>query len=116
MFALLQIYRLEAHGPDDPYPLDVLVVNPSETALENYLADYRPRYEAAVAEFNAWDKAISTNEWTEQHNIMLDECADKHGVFGSLIEETRFKIVEVLTDVGPARTARQRPRTQDQAA
>jgi hypothetical protein len=115
MFALLQIYRLEAHGPDDPYPLDVLVVDSSETALETYLADYRPRYEAAVAEFNAWDSDTST-DWTAEHDVMLDECARKHGVFGSLIEETRFKIVEVLTDVGPARTARPRPPAQSEAA
>src|SRR5262249_35717913 len=116
MFALLQIYVPEAADHDDICCcLDVIAVSPSEVELERYCDDYQPRYAAAVAEFDAWDSDISA-DWTAEHDIMLDDCARKHGVFGSLIKGTRFQIVEALTDVGPARTPRQGPRTQDQAA
>lgn len=76
MFCLLQIYPPEAadHGERDC--LDVLAVVRSRVALEEYLEAYEPRYTAACTEFAAWD-ADKGAEWTEEHDDMHDELAQK---------------------------------------
>ena len=43
------------------------------------------------------DKGNGDGEWTSAHDAMLDELARKHLVYGSLIPDTEFRIVEALT-------------------
>jgi hypothetical protein len=116
MYVLLQVYPAEAaanNEPDDQCCLDVIAVGASEAELERYLADYRLRYEAAVAEFDGWDDM--SKDWTQEHDWMLEECARKHQVCGSLIAETWFKIVKVL-DAGPARAPQSQSPAESAAA
>jgi hypothetical protein len=52
MFALLQIYPLEANaddGSDDNCCLDVIAIDTTEARLKRFLADYEPTYREAVA-------------------------------------------------------------------
>jgi hypothetical protein len=95
MYALLQIYPLEARGDDDPAPLDAIAVDGSEERLEEYLADYQERYRAACAEFAARDPNPDS-DWTAEHDCLSEAIMDRHAVYGALIAETTFKIVEVL--------------------
>jgi hypothetical protein len=94
MFALLQIYPLEANaddGSDDNCCLDVIAIDTTEARLKRFLADYEPTYREAVAAFDAWyDNA--PRDWGEKHD-RTDE--------GVLVRETRFKIVEVAVDRRP---------------
>jgi hypothetical protein len=98
MFCLLQLYPPEAldHGEGDEPCLDVIAVDRSRVALEEFLEAYEPRYRAACDEFQSWDRDKSA-EWTEAHDGMLDELAHKYCVHGSLIPDTEFRIVEALT-------------------
>jgi hypothetical protein len=95
MFVLLQIYPLEAAGDDDLAPLDAIAVDSSEQRLEDYLAGYQPRYCAACAEFAARDEDEGP-DWTSEHDRLSGELAEKHDVYGCLIPETTFEVVEVL--------------------
>jgi hypothetical protein len=93
MFVLLQVYPPEAAGDEDECCcLDVIAVDASETELERYLAAYRYRYQAACKDFDAWDD-MST-DWNAEHDHMCDELQDKYQVYGSLIQGTKFKILE----------------------
>ena len=95
MYALLQIYPLEARGDDDPTPLDAIAVDGSQERLEEYLADYQERYRAACAEFAARDPNPDS-DWTAEHDCLSEAFMDRHAVYGALMAETTFKIVEVL--------------------
>jgi hypothetical protein len=95
MFVLLQIYSLEAVGDDDPTPLDAIAVDGSQERLEEYLADYQERYRAACAEFAARDPNPD-GDWTSEHDCLSEAILSRHAVYGALMAETTFKIVEVL--------------------
>jgi hypothetical protein len=107
MFALLQIYPGEAAGADDPTPLDVIAVDASEAALQRYLAAYKPRYRAACQAFDAWDDM--SGDWGPQHDCMCVELLRRYQVYGSLISETKFKIVECLSSGRPFRDEEPEP-------
>jgi len=95
MFVLLQIYPPEAaaeDGSDDNCCLDVLAVDPSEVALECYLAAYKRRYRAACQAFDAWDDQVG--DWGPEHSHTHRQLLDRYQVYGSLITGTRFKILE----------------------
>jgi hypothetical protein len=94
MYVLLQIYPLEACGDDDHTPLDAIAVDGSQERLEEYLADYQERYRAACAEFAARDP-VPRGDWTSEHDCLAKAVADQHAVYGCLMAETTFKIVEV---------------------
>ena len=95
-FVLLQVYPLEAAGDDDTTCcLDVIAVDGSEAALEEYLESYEPRFRAACAEFIAWDKD-RTDDWGLTHDNKVAELLRKHRVYGSLISAATFKILECL--------------------
>ena len=68
MFCLLQLYPPEAadYGERDEPCLDVIAVDRSRVALEEFVAAYEPRYQAACAEFAAWDEDKGV-EWTPAH-------------------------------------------------
>jgi len=100
MYVLLQIYPLEARGDDDPTPLDAIAVDGSEERLEEYLADYQERYRAACAEFAARDPNPD-GDWTSEHDCLSEAIMNRHAVYGALMAETTFKIVEVLAPCGP---------------
>jgi len=102
MYVLLQIYPLEARGGDDPTPLDAIAVDGSQERLEEYLVDYQERYRAACAEFAAQDPD-PRGDWTSEHDCLSEAIMDRHCVYGALMAETTFKIVEVLAP--PASTA-----------
>ena len=95
MFVLLQIHPLEAVGDDDPTPLDAIAVDGSQERLEDYLADYQERYRAACAEFAARDPDPD-GDWSAEHDCLSKALADQYAVYGALMAETTFKIVEVL--------------------
>src|SRR5262249_9693774 len=100
MFVLLQIYPPEAAGDDDETPLDVIAVDTSQAELERYLAGYRFRYSAAVEDFDAWDDN-TPGDWGEEHDRTDEECRATFRIYGALVRETRFKIVEVAVDRRP---------------
>ena len=104
MYVLLQIYPLEARGDDDPTPLDAIAVDGSEERLEEYLADYQERYRAACAEFAARDPNPD-GDWTSEHDGLSEALAAQHAVYGALMAETTFKIVEVLAPVAEIKEA-----------
>jgi hypothetical protein len=97
MFVLLQIYPPEAIAEDDDCCccLDVIAVDSSWTRLEQFLAGYETRYRAAVAAFCLWDDM--SKEWGDEHDAKMNELSDEYRVFGSLIPETRFEILETQT-------------------
>ena len=74
------------------------MVDGSCERLEEYLTGYRKRYQAASAEFAAWDRCTwsTDKDWTDQHDRKRDEVARKHGVHGSLMCGTTFEIAEAL--------------------
>ena len=51
---------------------------------------------AACAAFAEWDQDKSA-EWTPAHDDILDELARKYLVYGAIVPETEFRIVEALT-------------------
>ena len=65
---------------------------------------YQPRYEAAVREFDDWDDL--SKDWGPEHDRMLEEVAVKHGVFGALMEGTRFESRKVGSAVRLSRRGR----------
>lgn len=97
MLCMLQRYPPEAldHGAGDESCLDVIAVDRSRVALEEFLEAYEPRYRAACDAFQSWDRDKRT-EWTSAHDDMLDELARKYCVHGSLIPDTESRIVEAL--------------------
>ena len=95
MYVLLQIDPLEARGDDDPTPLDAITVDGSHERLEEYLTDYQERYRAACVEFAAQDPD-PRGDWTSVHDCLSEALMDRHCVYGALMAETTFKIVEVL--------------------
>jgi len=101
MFVLLQIYSPEAIAEDDDCCccLDVITVDSSRTRLEQFLAGYETRYRAAVAAFRLWDDM--SKEWDDEHDAKSEELRDEYQVFGSLIAETRFEILEAQTSSRP---------------
>jgi len=94
MFVLLQVYPFDAvdHG-DECCCLDVIAVDASKAEFEQYLVAYERRYRTAVALFDAWDDM--SKDWGEEHDRKQEELQDRYQVYGSLIWETWFKIVEV---------------------
>jgi hypothetical protein len=65
MFALLQLYPLEAFvsfdsQDDDDFGVDVLVVDDSRARLEQFAADYEHRYRTALDEWKAWNDINAT--------------------------------------------------------
>lgn|SRR5262245_13593009 len=108
MFVLLQIYPPEAADDDDQCCcLDVIAVDPSEAALERYLAAYEFRYRAACEDFDAWDNLAKHRG--EEHERMHNELTDKYQVYGNLIPETKFKIVECWSSGRPFRDEEPEP-------
>jgi hypothetical protein len=105
MYVLLQIYPPEAAGDHDPTPLDAIAVDGSQGRLEEYLADYQERYRAACVEFAAQDSNPS-GDWTSEHDCLAEAIMDQHCVYGALMAETTFKIVEVLAPPAGPRAAR----------
>jgi hypothetical protein len=73
----------------------VIAVDPSEAALERYLAAYAPRYRAACKAFDFWDDMAE--DWGPVHDRMIKDLLDRYDVRGSLIQGTRFRILECLT-------------------
>jgi hypothetical protein len=71
--------------------LDVIAVDGSRIVLEEYLARYEPRYHAACADFETWDRD-NGDEWTPEHDRQMDVLAAKHHVCGPLISDTTFRI------------------------
>ena len=57
------------------------------------------RYRAAVAAFRLWDDL--SKEWGDVHDTKSEELKDKYQVFGSLIPETRWEILETQTSCRP---------------
>jgi len=104
MYVLLQIYPLEAAGDDDLTPLDAIAVDSSQERLEEYLVGYQERYRAACAEFAARDPN-SDGDWTSEHDCLSKALADQHAVYGALMAETTFKIVEVLAPMAEIKEA-----------
>jgi len=101
MFVLLQIYPPEAADDDDQCCcLDVIAVAPTEAELERYLAAYKRRYRAAVQAFDAY--GYMPGEWGPQHDSTHMELLRRYQVHGSLISETKFKIVECLSNGRPS--------------
>jgi len=97
MFVLLQLYPPDDAIDDDDPNLEVLAVSETEDELTELLADYSERYLDACREFDQWDEANhKSDEWSEAHNEMAQSLNTKYRVHGSLIAETRFKIVETL--------------------
>ena len=70
--------------------------NLKNRSSEQFLTGYETRYRAAVAAFNLWDD-MSKEEWGDEHDAKMDELSDEYQVFGSLIPETRFEILETQT-------------------
>jgi hypothetical protein len=100
MFVLLQVYPPEASDYDDRCCcLDVIAVDASKTRLEQYLAEYKRRYRAAVAAFDAWDDM--TEDWSYAHDRTCAELLARYDVHGSLIAGTRFKILETQASKRP---------------
>jgi hypothetical protein len=95
MYVLLQIYPLEAAGDDDFTPLDANAVDGSQERLEQYLVGYQERYRAACAEFAVRDPNPD-GDWTSEHDCLSEAIMSRHAVYGALMVETTFKIVEVL--------------------
>jgi hypothetical protein len=98
MYALLQIYPLEARGDDDPTPLDAIAVDSSQERLEEYLVGYQERYRAACTEFKTRDPNPD-GDWASEHDCLSEAIMNRHAVYGALMAETTFKIVEVLAPV-----------------
>lgn len=107
MYVLLQIYPPEASDDDDDPPLDVIAVNPSEAELEGYLVAYAYRYRAACEDFDAWDDL--TGDWSEEHDRMCDVLLGRYQLYGSLIQGTKFEIVECLSGGRPFRDEEPEP-------
>ena len=104
MFALLQLYPLEAtlslEGQDDDLSgVDVLAIDASHERLEQLAADYEQRYQAAQAEWDAWDDPGC--EWSEAHDRKAAELERKHHVCSPTIAEMRWQIVEVWGSAPP---------------
>jgi hypothetical protein len=94
MFVLLQVYPFDAVDLDNECCcLDIMAVDASKAQLEQYLVAYERWYRTAVAVFDAWDDM--SKDWGEEHDRKHEELQDWYQVYGSLIWETRFKIVEV---------------------
>jgi len=104
MYVLLQIYPLEAAGDDDFTPLDAIAVDSSQERLEEYLVGYQERYRAACAEFKTRDPNPD-GDWTSEHDGLSEALAAQHAVYGALMAETTFKIVEVLAPVAEIKEA-----------
>jgi hypothetical protein len=71
----------------------VLAVKGSRRRLEEFLADYEPRYAAACAEFAEWDKGNS-DDWTLAHDRKMDELTVRHRVCPPFFPDTTFQIIE----------------------
>jgi hypothetical protein len=96
VFALVQLFTLDEPVPadDGSCGVEVLAIGASEEALQKFLADYKPRYEAASAEFDTWCDG-DEREWSPLHDNKFSEVQDKHRVCGPLIPGARWEIVEV---------------------
>jgi len=99
MYVLLQIYPLEAAGDDDFTPLDAIAVDSSQERLEEYLVGYQEG-----AEFKTRDPNPD-GDWTSEHDGLSEALAAQHAVYGALMAETTFKIVEVLAPVAEIKEA-----------
>jgi len=100
MFILLQVYLIEGADLDEDDAdccLDAIATASSEVELEQFLDSYKLRYRAACQAFDAWDDL--REEWGEQHDYRHAEIAAKHGVYGSLVAGTKFRIVPCLSQV-----------------
>jgi len=62
------------------------------------LAAYEERYRAACAKFAVRDPNPD-GDWTSEHDCLSEALADQHAVYGALMAETTFKIIEVLAPV-----------------
>jgi hypothetical protein len=108
MFVLLQIYPPEASDEDDQCCcLDVIAVDSSEAELERYLAAYEYRYRAAVEDFDAWDDV--SKDWGAEHDRVHAELLNKYQLYGSLISEAKFKVVQCLSGGRPSRDEEPEP-------
>ena len=92
MYCLLQLYPPEAADDDERDCLDVIAVNRSHAALERFLETYEPRYKAACDAFQEWDNL--DNEWTDAHEVKLEELRVRYDLRGTVIPDTEFSIVE----------------------
>jgi hypothetical protein len=45
------------------------------------------------------------SDWTSEHDCLSEAIMDRHAVYGALIAETTFKIVEVLAGAVPEQAA-----------
>jgi hypothetical protein len=72
-----------------------IAVEGSRERLDDDLMDYQERYAAACAEYAAWDQDMG-DDWTPEHDRMLEAFARRHRVYGPIISGTTFAIVEVL--------------------
>src|SRR5262249_52522985 len=101
LYVLLQIYPPEAADHEDSCCcLDVIAVDASEAELERYLTAYEPCTGGGPG-IRRWDDLSA--DWGREHGRMLEEVAVKHGVFGALMEGTRFSgpLVPARASVGP---------------
>ena len=87
-------------GSDDNCCLDVIAIDTTEARLKRFLADYEPTYREAVAAFDAWYDN-TPGDWGEEHDRTDEECRATFRIYGALVRETRFKIVEVAVDRRP---------------
>jgi hypothetical protein len=94
MFALLQIYPLEALDPDrSDCGVDVLAIGDSEDRLGQFAAEYEQRYRAAHQEWKLWDDI--SREWDAAHDCKIEELERKYCVCSPSIGDMRWQIVEV---------------------
>lgn len=94
VYALLQIYPLEALDIHDDYDRGVTVVMVGVGDwLRNRAREYQERYAKAAAEWEAWDDTAA--DWSDEHEEKHIALMDKYNLCGGLCEETRFEIVEV---------------------
>jgi hypothetical protein len=110
MFALLQIYPLEATTPfganddrDTDCGVDVLAVGDSRERLEQFAAAYERRHHTAHEEWQAWDDLGC--EWDEGHDQKSEELERKYGVSSPSIGDLRWQIVEVWAPMFDPRVA-----------
>jgi len=101
MFALLQIYPLEANaddGSDDNCCLDVIAIDPRRPGSSGSWPTMSLRTGRRSRHSTP---GTTTHPGIEEHDRTHEECRATFRIYGALVRETRFKIVEVAVDRRP---------------
>jgi hypothetical protein len=75
--------------------VDVLAVG-TEEQLEEFLADYRRRLDAACIEWNAWDDP--SKEWDDTYDVKHAELCQKY-IVSTLMKDVELEILPVGVDI-----------------